>query len=137
MIYSDKFIHEIYVGDIINVTDPGCFFINNAFVGCPSQTYCLIFRLKYDEIWIFSNIQIYGTSIISYYPQKHFSFKCFKFSVNVKVILSCKCLKEVKINAQSCTYPERTFVIPVHHKFSNFHVMIQFPIKRCYVGIIV
>ena len=55
-------MHKIYVGDIINVTDPGCFFINNAFVGCPSQTYCLIFRLKYKEIWIFSNIQMYGTS---------------------------------------------------------------------------
>jgi hypothetical protein len=50
--YSDKFIHEIYVGDIINVTVPGYFFINNTFVGCPSQTYCLIFRLKYEEIWI-------------------------------------------------------------------------------------
>ena len=56
MLYSDNFIHEIYVGDIINVTVPDFFFINNAFVGCPSQTYCLIFRLKYDEIWIFSNL---------------------------------------------------------------------------------
>jgi len=44
------------VGDIINVTVPGYFFINNAIVGCPSQTYSLIFRLKYDEMWIFSNI---------------------------------------------------------------------------------
>ena len=33
ILYSDNFIHEIYVGDIINVTVPGYFVIKNAFVG--------------------------------------------------------------------------------------------------------
>jgi hypothetical protein len=50
----------------INVTVPGYFFNENAIVGCPSQTYSLIFRFKYDEMWMFSNITLTNRLCQSY-----------------------------------------------------------------------